>query len=162
MPPPPDSKPRILTPNAAKARALDNAQSRSPLPKSPPPSPSQSPKPSFFSSLRARYAALPAPFHRSVRVLRALAPLVPIGMFFSEHVMQVVWVRGSSMTPYLNENYEKTHTNSDMVLVSMWPWSSGGGGGIAWPFDWSRRRRLERGMLITFRLDSSPQGPYPT
>lgn len=48
------------------------------------------------------------------------------------------------MTPYFNEGYEKRHTNSDVVLVSMWPWTS-------WPWQWEKRRRLERGMVVTFR-----------
>ena len=54
-----------------------------------------------------------------------------------------MWVRGPSMTPYLNEDYEEMHTKSDMVLVNMWPW------GGAWPF--GGKRRLERGMVVTFR-----------
>lgn len=53
------------------------------------------------------------------------------------------------MTPYLNEGYEKTHTNSDVVLVSMWPWTS-------WPWNWEKRRRLERGMVVTFRYFPFP------
>lgn len=53
-------------------------------------------------------------------------------------------MRGPSMTPYLNEDYEEMHTKSDMVLVNKWPWS-----GASWPF--GRKRRLERGMVVTFR-----------
>lgn len=56
-----------------------------------------------------------------------------------------MWVRGPSMTPYLNEDYEEMHTKSDMVLVNMWPW-----GGAGWPF--GGKRRLERGMVVTFRF----------
>lgn len=48
------------------------------------------------------------------------------------------------MTPYLNEEYDQMHTKMDMVLVNMWPWA-----GAGWP--WERRRRLERGMIVTFR-----------
>lgn len=48
------------------------------------------------------------------------------------------------MTPYLNEDYDQMHTKMDMVLVNMWPWA-----GAGWP--WERRRRLERGMVVTFR-----------
>lgn len=68
--------------------------------------------------------------------------------------MQVVWVKGPSMSPYFNEGYEKTNTDSDMVLVSMWPWTS-------WPWQ-SRRRRLERGMVVTFRYDSLPLPSLPS
>lgn len=48
------------------------------------------------------------------------------------------------MTPYLNEDYDQMQTKSDIVLVNMW-----GGGGL-WP--WERKRRLERGMVVTFRF----------
>lgn len=53
------------------------------------------------------------------------------------------------MTPYLNEDYHATHSTSDMVLVNMWPFGGGG-----WP--WQRTRRLERGMIVTFRFVPSP------
>ena len=65
-------------------------------------------------------------------------------IFFSEHICQIMWVRGPSMTPCLNEDYDVMHTKSDMVLVNMWPV-----GGAGWP--WQRQRRLERGMVVTFR-----------
>jgi inner membrane protease subunit 2 len=78
-----------------------------------------------------------------MRVARVLAPLLPISLWFSEHVYQVMWVRGPSMMPYLNENYEEMNTASDMVLVNMWPWEK------IWPGQTSRR--LERGMVVTFR-----------
>lgn len=103
---------------------------------------------SIWSRFRSRYAALPTPMRRGLRVLRILAPVVPIGIFFSEHVLQVMWVRGSSMTPYLNPEYEQTHTKSDMVLVNMWPWETNGP--MGW-LPWGRQRRLERGMIVTFR-----------
>lgn len=69
--------------------------------------------------------------------------MLPIALFIPEHVMQVMWVRGPSMTPYLNEEYEQTHTKSDMVMVNMWPWGS------ILPF--KKERKLERGMIVTFR-----------
>lgn len=62
-----------------------------------------------------------------------------------------MWVRGPSMTPYLNEDYEEMHTKSDMVLVNMWPW-----GGAGWPF--GGKRRLERGMVVTFRYVINTNG----
>lgn len=69
-----------------------------------------------------------------------------MGIFFSEHIAQIMWVRGPSMTPYLNEGYEQTNTNSDMVLVNLFPFSAGirsmG----------KKRTRLERGMIVTFRF----------
>lgn len=57
--------------------------------------------------------------------------------------MQVMWVRGPSMTPYLNEDYDQMQTKSDMVLVNMSSLSR------FWP--WNRTIRLERGMVVTFR-----------
>ncbi|CAI7598865.1 hypothetical protein N7533_000811 [Penicillium manginii] len=148
---------RILSPNAAKNLAQKKksvpggivpGQQTPGAPLTPEPS-IQGPKltpnrpfSTFFSNLRQRYAALPRPVQRTCRGLRILAPLVPISLFFSEHVMQVMWVRGPSMTPYLNEEYPENHTKSDMVLVSMMP-------SRVWP--WEQTRRLERGMVVTFR-----------
>ncbi|PKY05816.1 LexA/Signal peptidase, partial [Aspergillus campestris IBT 28561] len=103
----------------------------------------------YYTTLRTSYTTLPLPFRRTLRTLRILAPLVPIGLFFSEHVSQIMWVRGPSMTPYLNEDYHATHSTSDMVLVNMWPFGGGG-----WP--WQRSRRLERGMVVTFRSPANP------
>ncbi|EAW21181.1 putative mitochondrial inner membrane protease subunit Imp2 [Aspergillus fischeri NRRL 181] len=166
---------RVLAPEMAKIRS-----SRSPVPPTTPPSasasasapasaaaypspslpqtqtqtpPQSSPRPnrpSLSSLFRQRYATLPTPIRRTFRVLRILAPIVPIGIFFSEHVLQVMWVRGPSMTPFLNEDYETMHTKSDMVLVNMWPF-----GGAGWP--WERKRRLERGMIVTFRSPANPK-----
>lgn len=97
----------------------------------------------FRSRMRARYTSLPLPIRRTARLLRLVAPIVPIAIFFSEHVLQIMWVSGPSMTPYLNENYDRTHTESDVILVNLWPW------GTVWP--WNRTRVLERGMVVTFR-----------
>ncbi|KAJ5111525.1 hypothetical protein N7532_002060 [Penicillium argentinense] len=147
---------RILSPNAAKDLANRNKLTPESTPTQTPgassaaaESPSQGPtlgskRPvrAFFSNLRRRYSALPRPVQQACRGFRILAPLVPISLFFSEHVMQVMWVRGQSMTPYLNEDYHQDHTKGDMVLVSMMPHR-------IWP--WERQRRLERGMVVTFR-----------
>lgn len=160
MPPPsPQSKaakPQVLSPADAKRLANRTAfpfkipQSSTPDPnastKAPAVGPSLAPKGpirSLFSRLRNRYASLPRPVKHTCRVLRVLAPLVPISLFFSEHVMQVMWVRGPSMTPYLNEDYDQMQTKSDMVLVNMSSLSR------FWP--WNRTIRLERGMVVTFR-----------
>ena len=50
------------------------------------------------------------------------------------------------MTPYLNEGYEETNTNSDMVLVNMLPFNAG------LRVKGKKRTRLERGMIVTFRF----------
>ncbi|KAJ5594022.1 uncharacterized protein N7459_000230 [Penicillium hispanicum] len=152
---PPAPKPRILTPQAAKERAgkgpaapkpvhhVYESLSQSEVPAEGPRLAPKSRLSTLISGFRQRYASLPQPAQRAGRALRILAPLVPISIFFSEYVMQVMWVKGPSMTPYLNEDYDKMQTKSDMVLVSMWPW------GRIWP--WERTRRLERGMVVTFR-----------
>ncbi|PYH48682.1 putative mitochondrial inner membrane protease subunit Imp2 [Aspergillus saccharolyticus JOP 1030-1] len=137
---------RIQAQQAQQARQAQQAQAAQQAQKSQQQSPKRT---TIFSHLRTRYAALPLPFRRSVRALGATLPLLPIGLFFSEHILQVMWVRGPSMTPYLNEDYEQMHTTSDMVLVNMW-----GGGGF-WP--WERKRRLERGMVVTFRSPANPR-----
>jgi len=152
-------KPRVLAPRGAQSRS-----SKLSFPSPSPPEPSAAnqshphpsshsytsnsssnyKRPSFFSRFRKTYTTLPSQVRMTARVLRFLVPAIPIGIFFSEHVFQVMWVRGPSMTPYLNEDYDTMHTKSDMVLVNMWPW-----GGSGWP--WERKRRLERGMVVTFR-----------
>jgi inner membrane protease subunit 2 len=97
----------------------------------------------FLTNLRQRISALPYPVRRACSTLRWVAPVLPIALFFPEHVMQVMWVRGPSMTPYLNEEYAQTQTKSDIVAVNMWPWGS------IMPF--RKERKLERGMVVTFR-----------
>ncbi|KAL1998177.1 hypothetical protein VTN02DRAFT_6718 [Thermoascus thermophilus] len=152
---PADLKPRVMSPEEARARSSRPLPSSSPIPESSSSAPSSasasssspSSPASFFSRLRTRFSALPPPVRRTFRVLRVLAPIVPIGIFFSEHVFQVMWVRGPSMTPYLNEDWPEMQTRSDMVLVNMWPWGG-------WP--WERKRRLERGMVVTFRSPANP------
>ena len=145
------SKFRVLSPELAKSRSSNPSQSSTSTSSASQTSQQQShphtssgSRPSFFSRFRNAYSSLPYPVWGTLRVLRFLAPAIPIGIFFSEHVFQVMWVRGPSMTPYLNEDYEEMHTKSDMVLVNMWPW-----GGAGWPF--GGKRRLERGMVVTFR-----------
>ncbi|KXG46593.1 Peptidase S24/S26A/S26B [Penicillium griseofulvum] len=102
----------------------------------------------FLTNLRQRISALPYPVRRACRTLRWAAPMLPIALFFPEHVMQVMWVRGPSMTPYLNEEYAQTQTKSDIVMVNMWPWGS------IVPF--KKERKLERGMIVTFRSPANP------
>lgn len=158
---------RVLSPEDAKAHSSSSpAPELAPFSASQSPSVSQTPASthsasktsprsspstprfSFSSFLRARYAALPRPARQTLRTLKVLAPILPIGLFFSEHVMQVLWVNGPSMTPYLNEDYDNMHTKKDIVLVNMWPF---GGAGFSLPWREERKRRLERGMVVLFR-----------
>ncbi|KKK15862.1 mitochondrial inner membrane protease subunit Imp2, partial [Aspergillus rambellii] len=140
------SKARSSTPSSSSSSLSSSSSATTPQnssPTNPQSNPAGKPGPSMFSFFRNRYTSFSSPSRRSFRVLRILAPIIPIGLFFSEHVLQVMWVRGPSMTPYLNEDYEQMHTKSDMVLVNMWPF-----GGAGWP--WERKRRLERGMVVPF------------
>jgi mitochondrial inner membrane protease subunit 2 len=56
-------------------------------------------------------------------------------MVFNEHVMTLMWVRGPSMTPYLNEDYGEMQTKSDVMLVNLY----------------EPARDLRRGMVVAFR-----------
>ncbi|CEJ57413.1 hypothetical protein PMG11_06107 [Penicillium brasilianum] len=165
--PPPDRKPqsstmRALNPKDAKVLAQTGrlppktASAPTSLPQ---PEPSPIPEPgrpsltrkrplhTFFSNLRQRYtqrcAALPRPIRLMGRGARFLVPVIPICLFFSEHVAQIMWVKGPSMTPYLNEDYDQMQTKSDMVLVNMWS--------LHRILPWKNDKRLERGMIVTFR-----------
>ncbi|KAJ6181294.1 hypothetical protein N7519_011755 [Penicillium mononematosum] len=102
----------------------------------------------FLTNLRQRISALPYPVRRACNTLRWVAPVLPIALFFPEHVMQVMWVRGPSMTPYLNEEYAQTQTKSDIVAVNMWPWGS------IMPF--KKRAEAGTGMVVTFRSPANP------
>ncbi|KAL4749909.1 hypothetical protein BDW72DRAFT_177019 [Aspergillus terricola var. indicus] len=115
--------------------------------------PKSTPNPRFsfspFSRLRNYYATLPRPFRLAFRTIGAVAPIVPIGLYFSEYVGQLLLVNGPSMTPYLNEDYDTMHTKKDIVLVKMWPGLSA--------FRWGQRNmRIERGMLVLFPSPGNP------
>lgn len=47
------------------------------------------------------------------------------------------------MQPFLNEQYERTTTEGDVVLVKMLPW-------FMWPWQRQARIELQRGMIVTF------------
>jgi inner membrane protease subunit 2 len=145
-----NNKPRVLSARELQRRTAQNIQ-RPPGASDPSTYISESATPanrpsrfsSFINRFRQRYAALPAPIRGTARTLRYIAPALSIGIFFTEHVLQVMWVRGPSMTPYLNENYAEMQTESDMVLVNMLPLGSG--------WLWGPTKTLERGMVVTFR-----------
>lgn len=98
---------------------------------------------SILSRVRERIAAIPSPIRRTFRVLGALSPIIPIAVAFHEHVMQTMWVKGPSMTPYLNEDWAQTHVQRDLLLVNLWLRQ-----GLPWK---NRSIRLERGMVVSFR-----------
>ncbi|CAI7625028.1 unnamed protein product [Penicillium glandicola] len=133
---PENAKPQIPEPIVTEGPSLsDQRRTRAPISH-------------FLTTLRQRISALPYPVRRACRTLRWIAPVVPIALFIPDHVMQVMWVRGPSMTPYLNEEYAQMQTKSDIVAVNMWPWGS------ILPF--KKERKLERGMIVTFRSPANP------
>ncbi|OAX82819.1 hypothetical protein ACJ72_02823, partial [Emergomyces africanus] len=80
---------------------------------------------SFFRSHRFRKVALRLGGYS----LLAAGGLV----LLSDHLVQVMWVNGPSMTPCLNEGYGETHLVKDMILVKKW----------------EPARSLRRGMVVT-------------
>lgn len=162
----PPAKPRILDPGTAKRLAQGKPISQ-PFPQNPggPSIPIASSNPTInpefadlgpslaekkrplrtlITNLRDRYSSLPRPARGTFRFLRIFGTAFTIGLYFTEHVAQLLPVRGPSMTPYLNKDYDTNHTKKDVVLVRMWPWG-------VWA--WERQRILERGMLVTFRYE---------
>ncbi|EEH34778.1 peptidase [Paracoccidioides lutzii Pb01] len=96
------------------------------------------PPPRSFSSFRFTI------FRKLARRWGSYGLLAVGGLFLlSEHVVQVMWVNGSSMKPYLNEGYEETHLVKDMILVKKWNPASD----------------LRRGMVITFPSHLNPSQP---
>ena len=94
----------------------------------------------FFRSSKPSSAP---PVHNKTRhFLRVVLPLLSIGLFTHDYCTQVLWVRGPSMSPCLNEGYEHTNTESDMVLVNMLPFNLG--------LKIFGKTKLERGMIVTF------------
>ncbi|KAL3482256.1 peptidase S24/S26A/S26B/S26C [Aspergillus californicus] len=163
--PPKLPKFRVLSPNAAKARSTPPSQPSAPKSIPIPPFPSTLPKtppnrsrPSLFSSLKTRYASIPRSARQTLGALGVLAPIVPIGIFFLDHIMQPMWVRGPSMTPYLNENHEVMHTERDLIIVRMWPLEGmrGGLGSDSGDEKKKKGRRIERGMVVTIRSPANP------
>ncbi|PGH09450.1 signal peptidase I [Blastomyces parvus] len=87
---------------------------------------------SSFRSPRFRRTA----FRLGGYSLLALGGLV----LLSDHLAQVMWVSGPSMTPCLNEGYGETHLVKDMILVKKW----------------EPARNLRRGMVVTFPSHLNP------
>lgn len=55
-------------------------------------------------------------------------------IFFWDHCFQLIWIRGPSMAPYLNEDYGTMQTQRDCVLVNKW----------------APAMDLQRGMVVMF------------
>ncbi|KAK2808685.1 hypothetical protein FQN50_004550 [Emmonsiellopsis sp. PD_5] len=106
----------------------------------------QSPKPStsnwapFFGRITARV-------RQAGRICRTVAlvvvPVSLISLAATEHLAQVMWVNGPSMTPYLNEDFAEMQTSKDAVLVKRWKPAEG----------------LRRGMVVTFPSYLDPSKP---
>ncbi|EER38622.1 mitochondrial inner membrane protease subunit Imp2 [Histoplasma capsulatum H143] len=87
---------------------------------------------SFFRSSRFRRVALRYGGYGVIAVGGLL--------LLSDHLVQVMWVNGPSMTPCLNEGYGETNLVKDMILVKKW----------------EPTRNLKRGMVVTFPSHLNP------
>ncbi|PGH34523.1 signal peptidase I [[Emmonsia] crescens] len=101
--------------------------------------------PSSSSSPGARTSS--SSFFRSPRFRKVALRLGGYGLLaagglvlLSDHLVQVMWVNGPSMTPCLNEGYGETHLVKDMILVKKW----------------EPARSLRRGMVVTFPSHLNP------
>ncbi|PGH23104.1 hypothetical protein AJ80_02878 [Polytolypa hystricis UAMH7299] len=137
-PPLPSSDPSAAQPTYFSLLTTSTPEPQ-PHPQKPHSTPAAAPPP---KAPRTRRFPLPRIFqHRTFRFCAAfIAPLVPIGYLFSEHVAQIMWVSGPSMTPYLNEDYGEAHQKKDIVVVNRWKPTDG----------------LRRGMVVAF---PSPRDP---
>lgn len=100
-------KPRLppkLPPRTTPAPAQPTAPSALPVAKV------ASPPTRSATSLMLKYLG------RGVFYGAAVTPFI----FFWDHCYQLTWIRGPSMTPYLNEDYKTTQTQRDCVLVNRW------------------------------------------
>ncbi|OJD15437.1 signal peptidase I [Emergomyces pasteurianus Ep9510] len=100
-----------------------------------------------FSSASSSARTASFSFFRSPRFRKAALRLGGYSLFaagglvlLSDHVVQVMWVNGPSMTPCLNEGYGETHLVKDMILVKKW----------------EPARSLRRGMVVTFPSHLNP------
>ena len=72
----------------------------------------------------------------ALRALSYIIPLIPIGLVLWEiSGIELIWVTGRSMAPYLNAEYEVTNLRRDVMLARRV----------------SGKTELERGMVIVFR-----------
>ncbi|KAK2734531.1 hypothetical protein FQN55_002642 [Onygenales sp. PD_40] len=94
----------------------------------------------FFGRITARV-------RQAGRICRTVAlvvvPVSLISLAATEHLAQVMWVNGPSMTPYLNEDFAEMQTSKDAVLVKRWKPAEG----------------LRRGMVVTFPSYLDPSKP---
>jgi signal peptidase I len=78
-------------------------------------------------------ARLPFRGRPLVYTLGSLAALLPLTLYVNDHVAQLMWIRGASMAPFLNGDFDIS-LQRDVVLVQMWaPW-----------------RNVKRGSVVTF------------
>ncbi|EEQ90901.1 hypothetical protein RJZ56_002361 [Blastomyces dermatitidis] len=121
-----------LSHKAAPSHSSNNGKSFASSSEIPSASATASSSSSFFRSPRFRRAALRFGGYS----LLAMGGLV----LLSDHLVQVMWVSGPSMTPCLNEGYGETHLVKDMILVKKW----------------EPAKNLRRGMVVTFPSHLNP------
>lgn len=86
---------------------------------------------------RSRYS-----FGRNAALDTFLFTIQGLALFivFREHVLDVKWISGASMSPYLNKGYNIDNIDSEMVLVDV---------------TYATKLHLRRGMVVVFPLVSS-------
>ncbi|GAW16074.1 hypothetical protein ANO14919_054970 [Xylariales sp. No.14919] len=86
-----------------------------------------------FRSIWARYKQQRAGFGRFGYYMFMFAASVPVVISFNTFVLELAWIRGSSMYPFLNS--EKDQTTREDVVVN---------------FKYNAQYALRRGMIVTF------------
>ncbi|KAK2882408.1 hypothetical protein FQN49_000391 [Arthroderma sp. PD_2] len=76
-------------------------------------------------------------YRRSAALDTLLFTIQGLALFivFREHVLDVKWVSGASMSPYLNKGYNVDNIDSEMVLVDV---------------TYATKLHLQRGMVVVF------------
>ncbi|EFE33485.1 mitochondrial inner membrane protease subunit Imp2, putative [Trichophyton benhamiae CBS 112371] len=86
---------------------------------------------------RSRYS-----FGRNAALDTFLFTIQGLALFivFREHVLDVKWISGASMSPYLNKGYNIDNIDSEMVLVDV---------------TYATKLHLRRGMVVVFPTEPS-------
>ncbi|KAI0539630.1 mitochondrial inner membrane protease subunit 2 [Xylaria digitata] len=86
-----------------------------------------------FRSIWARYKQQRASFGRFGYYMFMFATSIPLVVSFNTFVLELAWIRGASMYPFLNS--EKDQTTREDVVVN---------------FKYNAQYGLQRGMIVTF------------
>lgn len=89
---------------------------------------------------RFRFRKWPTPIRLVVLSVAYTFGLSLIGIACWDHVIQLIYVNGGSMTPALNPDYAESHTKKDILVIKKY----------------NPAVDLKRGMIITFPSPSDP------